>query len=72
MLIVTVLLDWEESGETKQDLHQWEDNWEDDDHAEDDFSVQLRYVFGVHKLCFNCSFLDVSWKSCNKRQSEIH
>ncbi|KAJ1982404.1 26S proteasome complex subunit SEM1 [Dimargaris xerosporica] len=33
--------DWNESEEDKLDVHQWEDNWDDDD-IEDDFSQQLR------------------------------
>ncbi|KAJ1973213.1 26S proteasome complex subunit SEM1 [Dimargaris verticillata] len=33
--------DWNESEEDQLDVHQWEDNWDDDD-IEDDFSQQLR------------------------------
>ena len=35
--------EWGEDKEDKSDLHQWEDNW-DDDNIEDDFSLQLRYI----------------------------
>eukprot|EP00054_Salpingoeca_dolichothecata_P032028 m.265381 g.265381 ORF g.265381 m.265381 type:complete len:76 (+) comp28964_c0_seq1:44-271(+) len=33
--------DWDETEEDKDDVAQWEDNW-DDDNLEDDFSNQLR------------------------------
>lgn len=37
-------LDWEEDQEDESDKKVWEDNW-DDDNVEDDFSLQLRYVY---------------------------
>ncbi|KAJ3091453.1 hypothetical protein HK102_000478 [Quaeritorhiza haematococci] len=33
--------DWEATEEDKAKLHQWEDTWEDDEHAED-FAAQLK------------------------------
>lgn len=33
--------DWKEDQENADDLHVWEDDW-DDDNVEDDFSQQLR------------------------------
>lgn len=38
--------EWREDKEDQSDLHQWEDNW-DDDNVEDDFSKQLRYMRGA-------------------------
>lgn len=35
------LVEWDATEEDKQDVPQWEDNWDDDD-LEDDFSKQLR------------------------------
>ena len=40
-------IDWDD-GKQERDLHQWDDNWEDDDQGEDDFSVQLRYPYFWH------------------------
>merc|ERR1711962_1089279 len=33
--------DWDEKEENMDDIHVWEDDW-DDDNVEDDFSLQLR------------------------------
>ena len=33
-------IDWQDAA--KMTLHQWDDNWEDDDQGADEFSVQLR------------------------------
>merc|ERR1712183_837549 len=33
--------DWKEDSEVQEDIHAWEDDW-DDDNVEDDFSQQLR------------------------------
>lgn len=35
------LIEWTEQDEDQEDIHVWEDNW-DDDTVEDDFSNQLR------------------------------
>ena len=34
--------EWKEDEEDTSDVQQWEDNWDDDDVAEDDFTKQLR------------------------------
>ena len=47
--MVTLLLEWTAVDEDQADIHVWEDNW-DDDTVEDDFSNQLRYNVGTHKL----------------------
>ncbi|KAI9179316.1 26S proteasome complex subunit [Blastocladiella emersonii ATCC 22665] len=36
--------DWNEADENKEEIHAWEDNW-DDDETTDDFSNQLRAEF---------------------------
>ena len=36
--------DWTEENEDEEDINVWEDNW-DDDNLDDDFSVQLRYIY---------------------------
>ncbi|KAI9224576.1 DSS1/SEM1 family-domain-containing protein [Blastocladiella britannica] len=36
--------DWAANDQHKEELHAWEDNW-DDDETSDDFSVQLRAEF---------------------------
>lgn len=38
--------DWGADQEDAADVHQWEDNW-DDDNLEDDFSKQLRYILQI-------------------------
>lgn len=48
-IMVTLLLEWTAVDEDQADIHVWEDNW-DDDTVEDDFSNQLRYNVGTHKL----------------------
>ncbi|XP_002156336.1 26S proteasome complex subunit SEM1 isoform X1 [Hydra vulgaris] len=39
--------DWTEKNENAEDLHVWEDDW-DDDNIEDDFSQQLRAELEKH------------------------
>ncbi|XP_032222324.2 26S proteasome complex subunit SEM1 [Nematostella vectensis] len=39
--------EWAENDEDQEDLHVWEDNW-DDDTLEDDFSNQLRAELEKH------------------------
>ena len=39
-------IDWDQNDEDKDDSHQWEDDW-DDDNVEDDFSKQLRFSFSL-------------------------
>merc|ERR1712043_60400 len=39
--------DWGEEQENKDDMHVWEDEWDDDD-VEDDFSQQLRSELAKH------------------------
>lgn len=34
--------DWEAAPADGGDTNLWEEQWEDDDHADDDFSVQLK------------------------------
>jgi len=41
-----ITLDWDQNDEDKDDSHQWEDDW-DDDNVEDDFSKQLRFSFSL-------------------------
>ena len=36
-------IDWGANEEDREDVHQWDDNWDDDDIG-DDFSQQLRSV----------------------------
>lgn len=41
--MLTVVLDWEEDRQDKEEPTLWEDDWDDED-VEDDFSAQLRYT----------------------------
>lgn len=47
-------VDWDNSGELKLDVEQWDYDW-DDDNIDDEFSVQLRYkLFEGELILIKC------------------
>lgn len=44
LYLLILIQEWTSHDEEDKEANVWEDNW-DDDNVEDDFSVQLRYVY---------------------------
>jgi hypothetical protein len=53
-LHVLYYTEWTEQDEDQEDIHVWEDNW-DDDTVEDDFSNQLRYSVETYYYFSRCT-----------------